>query len=64
MYTYTEMKKQIEKIIKETNKLKAMAAKYERWQNDATFTTNNARFASEKIQEIETACQGLEMVLI
>lgn len=64
MHTYTEMKKQIEKIIKETNKLKAMAAKYERWQNDAAFTTTNARFASEKMQEIETACQGLEMVLI
>lgn len=64
MHTYTEMKKQIEKIIKETNKLKAMAAKYERWQNAASFTTNNARFAAEKMQEIETACQGLEMVLI
>lgn len=63
MFTYAEMKKQIEKIQKENAKLKKMAMKYIRWQPGA-FSTNDARFAADKMQEINTACQGLEMVLI
>lgn len=63
MYTYTEMKKQIQKIQKETKKLETMSQKYIRWQEGA-FCTNDAKFAADKMQEIQTACQGLEMVLI
>ena len=63
MFTYTQMKKQIEKIQKENAKLEKMATKYIRWQPGA-FSTNDARFAADKMQEINTACQGLEMVLI
>ena len=63
MFTYAEMKKQIEKIQKENAKLEKMAMEYIRWQPGA-FSTNDARFATEKMQEIKTACQGLEMVLI
>lgn len=63
MYTYTEMKKQIQKIQKETKKLETMSQKYIRWQAGA-FCTNDAKFATDKMQEIQTACQGLEMVLI
>ena len=62
-YNYIQMKKQIEKIRKETQKLQEMSASYERWGTGA-FTTNNAKFAADKMQEIATACQGLEMVLI
>ena len=57
-YNYIQMKKQIEKIRKETQKLQEMSASYERWGTGA-FTTNNAKFAADKIQQIATACQGL-----
>ena len=60
---YVDMKKQIERLKKELLKLKTAALQYERWQGGA-FITDNGRFAQDKIQEIETACQALEMVLI
>ena len=61
---YIYMKKQIEKILKETKQLQSMSSEYERWKMDGAFTNKNAIYAMEQVESIKTACQALEMVLI
>ena len=59
--TATDIKKQIEKIRKEVNKLEQAMMFYPKWKPQGSFTTDTVAYVQARLSDIVAGLNGLEM---